>query len=220
MDANMVGVALLSRSPAMKTLAIPTETALVVKGPQQGRWTVAEWERLGDPGKRYEIIAGVLYFSDVPSVFHQWIVGELVRLISLPAEDAGLAYAIQGPVGVQLSDQDVVQPDFAIVRSENVRIIRDRWIWGAPDVMLEVLSLGSEKYDLHIKLEAYERAGVPEYAIVDPRDRVLQHFRLDRAGRYTAAQAVGETEQFAFDCLPSIRFTVGDLFAGSPDTTL
>ena len=55
----------------MTSLAIPTETALPVAGPPQGRWTNADWEALPSDGNRYEIIDGVLYMTTAPSNFHQ-----------------------------------------------------------------------------------------------------------------------------------------------------
>lgn len=191
----------------------------MVEGPPQGHWTAAAWEKLGDDGNRYEIIDGVLYMTTAPSNFHQWVVQSLIENVGILAKRQGGAYYYTAPIGVFMPGCDPVQPDFLIVLKEHAAIIHDRRIRGVPDVIVEILSPGNARYDQEIKLEAYERAGVPEYVIVDPRDRVLQHYRLDQAGRYTAAQAVAETEQFAFDCLPSIRFAVGDLFAGSPDTT-
>lgn len=66
----------------MRTLAIPTKMAVIVNGPLQGRWIYANWERLGDTSKRYEISNGVLYFFDIPTVFHQWVAGDLLESIS------------------------------------------------------------------------------------------------------------------------------------------
>lgn len=87
------------------------------------------------------------------------------------------------------------------------------------DVIVEVLSPSNAAYDEQIKLEASERAHVPEYAIIDPRTRTLRHYVLDQQ-RYGEPHLVAEAEQFACACLPSITFTVGDLFAGAPDTTI
>jgi len=71
-----------------------------------------------------------------------------------------------------------------------------------------------------VKLDAYARAGVPEYAIIDPSTRALSHYRLEALGRYASPHAYGEAEVARFDCLPTISVPVGDLFAGAPDTTL
>ncbi len=205
----------------MTALAIPTETALPVSGPPQGHWTHADWEVLPDhDAVRYEIIDGVLYMTTAPSSFHQWIVLRLYRLIGVPAEDRGLALSFVAPIGVLMPGCDPVQPDYVIVLSANAGIIRDRRIRGVPDALVEVLSPSNAAYDEQIKLEAYERAGLPEYVIVDPRSRELLQYRRGADGSYGAPDVRGEHDSFAFACLPALAFRVGDLFAGAPDTTL
>jgi Uma2 family endonuclease len=99
-------------------------------------------------------------------------------------------------------------------------IIRDRRIRGVPDILVEILSPGNTAYDRQVKMEAYARAGVPEYAIVDPATRTVSHYRLEAPGRYADPQVHGAPEVMSFDCLPTIRVPVGELFAGAPDTTL
>jgi Uma2 family endonuclease len=83
-----------------------------------------------------------------------------------------------------------------------------------------VLSPGNAAYDERVKLLAYGNAGAPEYAIIDPRSRTLSLYQRDHLGRWMLPRVVGEHETIAFACLPTLSFTVGDLFAGAPDTTL
>ena len=203
----------------MTALVLPTD-APAVPGPPQGHWTYAHWEELPDDGNRYEIIDGVLYMTTAPSSFHQWIIKQLVRYIAIPAEDQGLAYGFPAPVGVIMPGCDPVQPDFVVVLASRKSIFRARRIRGVPDLIVEILSRGTKTYDQQVKLEAYARAGVPEYAIIDPRARTLSHYRLEVTGRYAAPHVYGEAEVARFDCLPTISVPVGDLFAGAPDTTL
>ena len=113
-----------------------------------------------------------------------------------------------------------VQPDYMVVLVSRAGIIHDRRIWDAPDLIVEVLSPSNVELDEDVKLNAYAQAGVPEYAIIDPRTRTLRHYRLESSGRYGAPAIAGEDETVAFDCLPTLPLPVGDLFAGSPDTTL
>lgn len=205
----------------MTALAIPTEMALAVSGPPQGHWTHADWEALPDHDAiRYEVIDGVLYMTTAPSNFHQWIVKRLERLIGIPAEDQGLAITFSSPIGVLMPGCDPVQPDYVIVLSPNAGIIRDRRIRGVPDALVEVLSPSNAAYDEQIKLEAYERAGLPEYVIIDPRSRELLRYQRGADGAYGAPDGWAENESFAFACLPALSFRIGDLFAGAPDTTL
>ena len=223
----------------MTALVISTD-APAVPGPPQGQWTYADWEELSDNGNRYEIIDGVLYMTTAPRSFHQWIIKQLVRYIAIPAEDQGLAFGFPAPVGVIMPGCDPVQPDFVVVLASRKSIFRERRIMDVPDLLVEILSpppqaevkasFINKAYDQQVKLEAYARAGVPEYAIVDPRARILSHYRLEKeallppdggvTGRYAAPHVYGEAEVASFDCLPTISVPVGGLFAGAPDTTL
>ncbi len=143
----------------MITLPIPTDVGSSVRGPMQGKWTYADWERLGDDGIRYEIIAGVLYMTTAPSFFHQWIIRRFdqYQYIGVPAEERGLGFAATAPVGLLMPGCDPVQPNFVVVLKKNAAIIRDRRIRGVPDLIVEVISPGSAAYDEGIKLEAYAR---------------------------------------------------------------
>jgi len=203
----------------MTALVLCTD-APAVPGPPQGQWTYADWEGLPGDGNRYEIVDGVLYMTTAPSSFHQWIIKQLVRYVAIPAEDQGLAFGFPAPVGVIMPGCDPVQPDFVVVLASRKSIFRERRIRGVPDPLVEILSPGNKAYDQEVKLDAYARAGVPEYAIVDPSARTLSHYRLEVAGRYASPHVYGKVEVATFDCLPTISVPVGDLFVGAPDTTL
>ena len=203
----------------MTTLVIPTE-APAVPGPPQGQWTYADWEDLPDDGNRYEVIDGVVYMTTAPSSFHQWITGRLWRYVAIPAEDQELGYGFSAPIGVIMPGCNPVQPDFVVVLREHAAIIHDRRIWGVPDLIIEILSPSNTAYDRDVKLAAYARAGLPEYAIVDPGARALTHYRLEEPGRYAAPRIYQEDASMSVACLPTINVPVGALFAGAPDTTL
>ena len=203
----------------MVTLVIPT-SASSIAGPPQGHWTHAAWEALPDDGNRYEIIDGVLYMTTAPSYFHQWIVRRLDHFIGIPAEQQGLAFAAVAPIGLIMPGCDPVQPDFVLVLKDKASIIRDRRIYGVPNLIIEVISPGSIAYDEQVKLAAYAAAGVPEYATIDPATRTLNLYRLEAPGRFASPRIFTQTETATFDCLPTISVPVAELFAGAPDTTL
>jgi len=113
-----------------------------------------------------------------------------------------------------------VQPDFVVVLKAHADIIHDRRIRGVPDLIIEVLSPNNAVFDQETKREAYALAGLPEYAIVDPRTRTINHYRLETVGRYSVPRVFRETDTATFDCLPSLAVPVAELFSGAPDTTL
>lgn len=197
-----------------------TETTRAVRGKRQGDWTAADWERLPNDDSRYEIIEGVLYASTVPSAFQQWIVLRLYRHFGVAAEDQGLGIAMIAPIGVFMEGATPVQPDFLIIRADRAPIIRDRRIYGAPDLIVEVMSPGSAAYDEGVKLEAYATAGVPEYAVVNPAERSVTLYRALQAGPYAAGQTLRGADLLTFAALPGLSAPVDALFAGAPDTTL
>jgi Uma2 family endonuclease len=200
----------------------------VVYGPPQGQWTEHDWEQLPGDGNRYEIINGVLYMSvgageemsTAPGYFHQYIIFQLVRLVGIPAFEQGIAHVIFAPVGLFMPACDPVQPDLVIIRRENEAIIRDKRIRGVPDMLVEVLSPGNAEYDENTKLNAYANAGVPEYAVIDPAAKQLRLYRLIEPGKYDDPERFNADAVVTFGCLPGIQLQVGQLFEGSPDTTL
>lgn len=204
----------------MITFPIPTDVNTSVRGPAQGSWTYTDWEMLGDDGNRYEIIEGVLYATTAPSNFHQWIISRVLRFVAIPAEDKNLGYAYFAPIGVLMPGCDPVQPDFLFILTKNVGIIHDKRIYGVPDLIIEVISPGSTKCDEGVKLEAYARAGVPEYVVIDPSTRKLRLYTLEVLGTFAAPHEYGEGDTLSFACLPDISLNVSDLFANAPDTTV
>ena len=76
-------------------------------------------------------------------------------------------------------DEDVdtvVQPDVFITRDSEK--VDQRGVRGAPDWIVEVLSPGTARHDQRRKIPAYERAGVLEVWLVNPRDRKVAIYRL------------------------------------------
>jgi Uma2 family endonuclease len=59
-----------------------------------------------------------------------------------------------------------VQPDVLFVSTERLSIVRDQ-VWGAPDLVVEILSIGTERRDRGEKLGWYQRYGVRECWLVE-----------------------------------------------------
>ncbi|HVU12165.1 MAG TPA: Uma2 family endonuclease [Phototrophicaceae bacterium] len=205
----------------MKTPVIPGYEVLTVEGPPQGKWTYADWEKLGaDDDNRYEIINGYLYMTTAPSFFHQSIILDFYDLVGAPAKQQGLARVALAPVGLLMPGCDPVQPDFVLILKEHESIIHDGRIRGVPDLIVEVLSPGSVDYDEGVKLEAYANAGVPEYIVIAPRERKLRLYSLEHPGKYADPHEFTGDDLVKFACLPAIEFRLSTLFENAPDTTV
>ncbi len=135
--------------------------------------------------ERWELIDGVAYdMCAAPIRKHQELSFELAGLIReyLKGKDC---QAYTAPFDVffpDYIDQDtddistVVQPDLSVICNP-VKLI-DKGCYGAPDLIIEILSPSTSKKDLNEKFQLYEKYGVKEYWIVDPGNKYIQVFHL------------------------------------------
>ena len=139
-------------------------------------------ERLLYPS--YEIIGGEEFMSPAATLTHSNIIGRLYLFIGnhLMANKSGYVYSDN--VDVHFSDGSLYKPDLVVVLKSNEKILAGRKaIFGAPDMVVEVLSHSTRKKDLTIKKDTYEAQGVREYWIVDPRAKSVTVYLL-KDGKY------------------------------------
>ncbi len=140
-------------------------------------WTYEDYLKLEDD-KRYEIIEGELIEMPAPSVTHQRIVGKLFRLMSDFVEKKSLGEVFVSPIDVILSETNVVQPDLVFVSKGRSNIVRDKGIFGAPDLVVEVISPSTLKRDTEDKKRLYAKFKVRELWLIFPGERAVEVFSL------------------------------------------
>lgn len=92
-----------------------------------------------------EMINGqILFVPPHPTVNHNRVCGNIFRAFGNRLEGKGCE-AFGGRTDVYLSEKDRVIPDVMIICNEN--IIKEMGIYGVPDLVVEVLSPGTEKRD-------------------------------------------------------------------------
>jgi Uma2 family endonuclease len=124
--------------------------------------------------KRYQLIDGDLYMVPAPNIAHQRISRQMATLLWGFVGYHDLGEVLQAPVDVYLSEYDVVQPDLVFVAKERLGIIEENRIRGGPDLVVEILSPSSLKFDREIKMKLYARHGVREYWIADPAGKSVE----------------------------------------------
>lgn len=152
--------------------------------------------------ERFEIIEGIRYdFLSSPRVSHQMIVTGMYRSISTTCRTKGVV--LVAPMDVELDPDNIVQPDVIFISNENLHIIQDDWIKGAPDLLVEVLSPSTGSKDKVRKKALYERFGIKEYWIVDPMYFTVDQFVLnDGVYQLTATyDDTGTLRSPYFDCI-------------------
>ncbi len=139
-------------------------------------WTIEKLHALPDDGNRYEIIDGVLYVTPAPRPIHQWALHVLLDLVQPYARARGLE-GMCLPADVAFSDRVVVQPDLYVFSKAAGSSIRE-WSDIQPlELVVEVLSPSSRRYDRTVKRDLYRQQGIPEYWIVDIDARIIERWR-------------------------------------------
>ena len=139
-------------------------------------------ERLLYPS--YEIIGGKKFMAPAANTRHNAIGGRLYMFIGTYLDAKELGYCFTDSADIHFPDGSLFSPDFSIVLKENEQIINWRGdIYGAPDMVVEVLSYSTRRKDITIKKDTYEANGVREYWIVDPWAKIIDVYLL-RDGKY------------------------------------
>lgn len=139
--------------------------------------------RLLPEGTLCEVIDNVLYMSPTPKYTHQRLVLLFARTIANYLDTNNIGELIISPFDVYFDELlSAVQPDVLVVVNDNRDILKeDGYIHGAPDLIIEVLST-DKKRDTVKKKSLYERAGVREYFIVDPKTTEITGWQLKENG--------------------------------------
>lgn len=178
---------------------------------EQASYTYDDYKRFPD-SLRCEIIDGRVFdMTPAPSIKHQQVVGELYRQIKNHLIQTGNHCRVHiAPTDVVLAQNHIVQPDVLIV-CDHTRI-REAAVFGPPDAVFEVLSLGTEAKDRSIKMDLYERYGIAEYFLVHPEaEYVEKHLLVD--GAYGRPRLHRGEDIFSIDGI-GLELRAGDIFAG------
>lgn len=165
-----------------------------------------------DEDKR-ELIDGELVQLEEPSWQHEAIVASLGYFL-FAWKSAGHGGRVLGSgYKVRVSDRRGVMPDLQFYRRENAAPAGQEQglVSGRADLLVEIVSPSSRRYDRVTKLRWYAQLGVPEYWVVDPDARTLEQLVL-RDGSYVIAASLGEEETFRPASFEGLEIRVLDLF--------
>ncbi len=155
---------------------------------------IAEMPEANQPTELWD---GELIMTPSPTTAHQAVVARLVHALSDFVNNGQLGQVYFAPLDVVFTQRRVVQPDIIYISEARQSIIQDR-IRGAPDLIVEVVSIGTWRRDSVDKRALYEQFGVSEYWIVDPEAETIEVLGLQEGeyhltGRYTPGQTALST---------------------------
>ncbi len=172
-------------------------------------WTVEDFVQLEESNLPCELINGELFMSPAPSLTHQVVSSNLNDILKTYAKKIG-GFVAYSPFDVYLDNKNVFQPDLLLVRKQNLAIITERGLQGAPDLAVEIISPSNAFKDRNHKRRLYQKFGVKEYWIVDPGNRTLEIYDFS-SEETPILYLVGEGEVTS-NLLPGLSFSFADLF--------
>jgi Uma2 family endonuclease len=123
-----------------------------------------------------------------------------------------LGYVLTAPFEVHLSQRSrPVQPDVLFIKTERWPGPGAKFFEGSPDLVVEVLSPASMRTDRHVKFDAYERAGIPEYWVVNPKLRSVEVYILS-GGEYALLNEFAGDEVIQSKVLEGLAIVTRTLF--------
>jgi len=173
-------------------------------------WTRTEYEHMVEsggfaPGARIELLDGEIIAMSPQGPQHvtaTQLVAEALRE-RLPA---GYLVRVQAPIA--LDDRSEPEPDICVVRGK----VRD-YARSHPSAALLVIEVSDSSLEQHrtVKARAYARNGIPEYWVVNVKERVIGVYTNPRAGGYGQVQVLRELDDIAAESIAGVRMAVADL---------
>lgn len=173
-------------------------------------WTRTEYEHMVEAGvfasgARIELLDGEIIAMSPQGPQHvtaTQLVAEALRE-RLPA---GYLVRVQAPIA--LDDHCEPEPDICVVRGK----VRD-YARSHPSAALLVIEVSdsSLEQDRTVKARAYARNGIPEYWVVNVKERVVEVYTKPRAGGYGQVQVLREQDDIAAESVAGVRMAVADL---------
>jgi Uma2 family endonuclease len=148
----------------------------------KSRWTDNELMALPNDGRKYELIDGYLLMSPVRE-HHSWICINIVYLLTDFVRRKKLGRVYDSSLGCRLTPEVMLSPDVSFVSKARLRQIRvspEKFLQGAPDFVVEVLSRGDHRRIIEGKLDKYFEHGAKLAWVVDPKGQAVTVHEPDK----------------------------------------
>jgi Uma2 family endonuclease len=161
---------------------------------------------------QYELVFGKVRPAVHLSEHHATLVKRLHQALAKHLAEDNRGTALTGRIDVVLDYLHgiVLHPPLVVLLEKNKNRLRTRTqVWGAPDVVLEVLTRATARRTRHTRVRWYRQWGVRECWLLDTRST-----RFEVLGQLQDAPHIFSGEQtIVSSALPEFRPSVDNLFA-------
>jgi len=115
---------------------------------------------------------------------HEALFKFLLILLDLFVTRCDLGFVIGSQYTIRLRPGLRHIPDLMFISKARLEIVREQYVEGAPDLVIEIVSPDSVARDWRDKYAEYQNAGVAEYWVFDPHSQHAEWYHLNPEGRY------------------------------------
>ncbi|OZU87414.1 endonuclease [Virgibacillus indicus] len=181
-------------------------------------YTLEEFFDLVKEEERAELYEGVPVFMSPASFEHEGVIANIIGEFSSglkgnSCQVFGSNIQVIFPFKDEKKGKDdvTVLPDISIVCDKSK--LRNKRCYGAPNLVVEVLSPSTARNDRLLKRHYYEKAGVEEYLIIDYLNRNIEKYVLHGDSYQLEDVYSSENQTFTSTVFPNVIFSIDDIFS-------
>jgi Uma2 family endonuclease len=148
------------------------------------------------------------FLRTVPDDVHaEWVEGEVVLMTPVSRKHQELVGFLLNVIGVLVNARKLGKvffepfqmktgrelpgraPDILFLSNQNLGRLKDQYLDGPADLVIEIVSPGSRARDRKQKFKEYQAGEVREYWILDPERKSAEFYQLDKAGKFQSLVA-------------------------------
>jgi len=156
---------------------------LLASVPRPRKMTYEDFLDWADEDTPAEWVDGEIIMVTPVSNEHQDIVDFLTSILRTFVETRRLGRVLSAPFQMKLA-RSGREPDLLFIANEHLDRLKEAFLDGPADLVVEVVSPESAGRDRGEKFYEYEAAGIPEYWLIDPVRQQSEFYQLDETGRY------------------------------------
>ncbi len=149
--------------------------------------------------------------SPSPNTKHQRTLWNLSIGFGLYSKSNDVGRFYFAPLDVVLGANTALQPDLMSISKERTGIIRENYIAGPPDLVVEILSPSTAAHDRATKPALYAEAGVPWVWLLDPEAKTVETLKLE-GGKYYFDSVLSGNQILTSTLFPGWQLPFHELF--------
>ena len=134
-------------------------------------------------GQWWELVDGVIVEKPMVQLDHELCSGWLYQVMGPYVEERSLGRMLSSRIMVKADDFGGRMPDLLFIRQERIHIAQQKAVYGAPDLIIEIISPNDRPSDIRVLEADYSRLGVPELVFINLRKPEIRLLRK-RNGDY------------------------------------